>query len=384
MSTFRTFSIRAALCLLALFSLSGYTQTPPPDEAGAQITQVDTSQFPEVVVYVSVTNTAGAPVVVSPSQITLMENGQPVEPEDISAAGEIGPLATLLVIDTSGSMNSGGKLEAARSAARAYVEQAREDDLIGVLSFNTEIDYIQPLTHDRQKLLAAIDNLKAREDTAMYDALATAVELIGPIDGRKAIIVMTDGLDNRSKANPIELAQSVGSQGLTVSTIGLGDPSHSQGAITSLDEAGLKALAREAGGEYGYASDAASLKDVYQRFGRALQSEYRITYTSPSALRDGVNRALSVSLASGAAAGPVSFNPGGLVPEVVKPAPWWVFAAALAGLLLLLAVPLFFRRVILARREAGQDHSPGRIRMEKPEPAPKRPRAGGGNVKLKS
>jgi Mg-chelatase subunit ChlD len=191
MTTLRTFLARAALCALAVLSQTGFIQTPPPDEAGASITQVDTAQFPKVVVYVSVKNAAGDPVAVSPSQITLLENGQPVQADDISAAGEIDRLATMLVIDTSGSMNSGGKLEAARAAARAYVEQAREDDLIGLLSFNTAIDYVQPMTKDRQKLLAAIDELDALDDTAMYDALGRAMELIGPIEGRKAIIIMS-------------------------------------------------------------------------------------------------------------------------------------------------------------------------------------------------
>jgi len=344
---------------------------------------VDTSQFPKGVVYVAVTNAAGEPVAISPTQITLMENGQPVQADEIAAAGEIERLATMLVIDTSGSMNSGGKLDGARAAARAYVEQAREDDLIGLLSFNTAVEYLQPLTKDRQKLLAAIDDLEALDDTAMYDALARAVELISPIEGRKAIIIMTDGLDNRSKASPIELIQTLGAQGLPVSPIGLGDPQHSQGAVTSLDEAGLKALARQAGGEYAYAEDAAALANIYERFGRALQSEYAITYTSPAGLRDGVNRALSVSLASGGSAAPVKFNPGGLVPEVGKPATWPLFAAVLVGLLLLLIVPLVFGSRLFARSAAGSDASGGRIKMESPEPPPKRRRAGGGNVKLK-
>jgi len=378
----RSYLLRAVLCALAVLVSVGFMQTPPPEESAAQITQVDTSQFPKVVVYVSVKNAAGEPVAVSPAQITLLENGQPVETDEITAAGEAGRLATMLVIDTSGSMNSGGKLDAARTAAQTYVEQAREDDLIGILSFNTAVEYVQPLTTDRPKLLAAIDDLRAVDDTAMYAALARAVELISPINGRRAIIIMTDGLDNRSKANPIELVQTLGAQGLTVSTIGLGDPKHSQGAVTSLDEAGLKALARQAGGEYAYAEDAASLKNVYERFGRSLQSEYAITYTSPSGLRDGVNRALSVSLASGGSAAPVNFNPGGLVPEVEQPASWPIFAVVLVGLLLLLLIPLFFGRRLLARRVGGEAPA-GRIKMESPEPPPKRSRAGGGNVKLK-
>lgn len=379
------FLLRIAFLSVLLVALTGFTPTPPPaeDDLVVRITQVDTTQFPQVQVYVSVTNSAGEPVAISPSQIELQENGQPVKPDEIHGSGDIGPLATMLVIDTSGSMNSGGKLEAAKAAARAYVDQSRSEDLIGILIFNTRVEYVQPLTKDRQKLLEAIDGLKALDDTAMYDALDKAMELIQPIEGRKAIIVMTDGLDNRSKISPLELIQRVGTQGLTISTIGLGDPTHSKGTITALDEAGLKALAREAGGEYGYANDAESLRNLYERYGRALQSEYVISYTSPSELRDGVNRALSVSLASGSAVAPVKYNPGGLIPEVVKPASWMLFAGLVVGLLLLLIVPLVLVRLFFARGSAGEQPSAGRIKLEAAGTAPKKPRSGGNKVKLK-
>lgn len=387
---------RAALSIVIAFTLlltlTGFTPTPPPSdgEGGltARITQVDTEQFPKVTAYVSVTNAAGEPVAINASQIELLENGQPVDVEDVSAAGDAGPLATILVVDTSGSMNSGGKLEAAKAAATAYVEQARAEDLIGILSFSTDIEYVQPLTKDRAALLEAIAELKAVEDTAMYDALDQAMQLLEPIQGRRAIIVMTDGLDNRSKISPLELVQTVGAAGLTISTIGLGDPTHSQGAITGLDEAGLKALATEAGGQYGYANDTASLTSLYEQFGRALQSEYQLTYTSPSDLRDGVNRALSVRLESGAAAAaePVNFNPGGLVPEVARPASWLLFAGILVVLLLLIAIPLFFGRVYRRRGETAEAPA-GRVKLESAGPPPKKTRASSGStsgkVKLK-
>lgn len=379
---------RAVLLAGLLLSLAGFTPTPPPPggDVSARITQVDTAQFPRVTAYVSVTDAAGEPVAVSPSQLKLLENGRPIAADDISGAGDIGPLATILVIDTSGSMNSGGKLQAAKSAARSYIEDAREDDLIGILSFNTEVQYVQPLTKDRAALLEAISALRARNDTAMYDALAQAMELVGAVEGRRAIIVMTDGLDNRSVLSSPELVQTLSAAGLTVSTIGLGDPTHSQGAVTSLDETGLKALATEAGGQYGYASDAESLQGLYERFGRALQSEYVITYTSPSSLRDGVNRALSVELASGAgssAASPISYNPGGLVPEVAEPASWTLFAALVIGLLLLLFAPLLIGRFSRSSGNAdNHEKAPGRVKLEAAPPAPKKTRSSG-NVKLK-
>lgn len=339
----------------------------------AQITQVDTSQFPKVTAYVSVTDAGGEPVPVNPNQIVIRENGEVMKPEQIGGSGDVGSLSTMLVMDISGSMNHGGKLESAKKAATAYVDQARPSDEVGLVTFNTQISYAEPLTKDRRELVAAIDNLKALDDTAMYDALAESIDLLEPVEGRKAIIVLTDGLDNRSKMSPQQVLQLIGPQGLSISVVGLGDPTQSTGAITSLDEPALSALADQAGGAYGYANEADSLRLLYEKYGRALQSEYVITYTSPSKLRDGVNRGLSAAIegpagglsSSGTAA---SYNPGGLVPEVAEPASWWVFFGLLAGLVLLLFLPGIVRRYA-SKEKQGQD-----------EPANR----GKSNIKLKS
>jgi VWFA-related protein len=321
---------------------------PLPEALSALITQVDTSRFPEVTAYVSVTDANGEPVPVAPNQIKLLENGEEMNVDQVSATGDIGPLSTLLIIDTSGSMNHADKLKSAKAAATAYVNQARTSDQIGLVSFNTEVDYAQPLTTDRRKVLAAISALTAQGDTAMFDALGEGIAILESVSGRKAVIVMTDGLDNRSKLRPQQVLRLIGPQGLSISVIGLGDPSHSTGALTSLDEPALLAFSEEAGGAYGYANNADSLKALYEKYGRALQSEYIVTYTSPSQLRDGVNRALSASVAdaSGGVLGsnesPISYNPGGLIPEVTEPASWPLFLGLVIALVLLLFVPLFF------------------------------------------
>lgn len=331
-----------------------------PGGIQAHITQVDNSQFPNVTVYVSVTDANGEPVEVSPSQIILQEDGQRITPGMIHSSGDIGTLTTMLVIDVSGSMNSNNKLDSAKSAAQAYVRQARPSDLIGLMTFNTEIEYVQPLTDHHVALIEAIGKLKASQDTAMYDALSQAIGIIQREAGRVAIIVLTDGLDNRSKISPQEVLSKIGPGGLSISTIGLGDPTHSKRAVSGLDEAALVALAEKAGGGYGYANDETSLRNLYERYGRALQSEYVITYTSPSQLRDGVNRQLTAEVelepgqALGSLASPVAYNPGGLVPEVAQPANWVVFFSLIAGLVLLLFVPLIIGKLFSGRQKDGE------------------------------
>ena len=305
--------------------------------AQIRITQVDKTEFPRIVLYVSVTDANGEPQGVDPERIRISENGVVMHPTEVNGSGEIGPLTTLLVIDVSGSMNNAGKLSAAKAAAQAYVDQMRPGDQAGLLTFNTEVTYIQTITTDQAVLSKAISSLTAENDTAMFDALVQANQILQDYSGRKAIIVLTDGLDNQSEKTSDQVVATIGDSGLSISTVGLGNPDNA-GPFFGLDESVLKSLAKQAGGVYSYASDQADLSRLYQLYGRALQSEYRLTYLSPSTLRDGVGRNLSISLGKSAST-KTKYNPGGVLPEVASPASWTIFFVLLVILIILLFLP---------------------------------------------
>ena len=332
--------IAALLLLLTQWSGPALAQGPE-GEPQVNITQVDTSNFPTVSVYVSVTDAAGEPLGIEPEQLVLEENGVIIQPDQLQGAtGVVETLTTLLVIDVSGSMDTADKLDTAKAAARAYVDQMRPGDQVGVLAFNTSTMYAQPITTDAGRVKAAINSLVADDDTAMYDALIEAVEILDPIQGRKAIIVLADGMDNMSQFGLADIITSIGPSGLTISTVGLGNPQEGDETYAGLDVAALTSLASQAGGEYAYANDAEGLTRLYQRYARLLQSEYVITYTSPGSLRDGLTRYLTVSLADvEAPAQGADYNPGGLVPEVGEPAGWGFFLVMLGLLVALLFLP---------------------------------------------
>jgi len=134
---------RLGLLACSFVMLTGFVPSPQtgsqPGGLQVHITQVDSSQFPLVRVYVSVTDAAGKPVGVDPNRIMLYESGQVVKPNEVRGIGKTDPLTTLLVMDVSGSMDKAGKLEAAKAAARAYIAQMRPGDQAGLLVFNTKI-----------------------------------------------------------------------------------------------------------------------------------------------------------------------------------------------------------------------------------------------------
>ncbi len=351
-----------------------------------KITQVDNSKFPQVTVYVSVTNAAGEPVGVDPSTIQIAENGKTMQPTAVNGGGQggpgPGPLTTMLVMDVSGSMNQNGKIDGAKAAAKAYVDQMRPGDQAGLMTFDTKVTYVQQITADHQALIQAIDGIKTHTDTAMYDALIAAEDALKGVSGRKAIIAVTDGMDNRSTHSVSDVVSGTQQNSLSISTIGLGNPNTNN--LTGLDETALKSLADQAGGTYSFAGDPKGLAALFQQYARTLQSEYAITYLSPSTLRDGVNRSLSVSLTvPGAAASTVktNYNPGGVLPEVGSQS-WLLFGAVLAGLLVLLFVPIFIG--ILGRTGGlGGGKKKARVKLAG-EPSASQPvPAARGRVKMK-
>jgi VWFA-related protein len=289
------------------------------------------------------------------------------------------------VIDISGSMEKNNKIGAAKDAAKAYVNGMRPGDQAGLITYDTKVYTVQPLTTDIPTLVSAIDALKTGSDTAMYNALVEAEKALEGVSGRKAVIVMTDGMDNQSSATLDDVITGIGESGLTISAIGFGD-----NTLTSqegLDEAGLKALSEGAGGQYAFATDAQTLSALYQQYGQSLQSEYAITYVSPSALRDGVNRNLTVALTEAGVSMESQYNPGGVLPEVSSRS-WMLFGGILVAILLLLVAPALVSRGAQifanaksakpAKSEKSEAQPQGRIRFDKPPVSNTKPR-----VKLK-
>ena len=176
------------------FTPGVFAQTPTPAPQ-IRITQVDNSKFPQVTVYVSVTDANGQPVGVDPSAIQISENGQVMKTtaSATSVNGQTtngpGQLTTLLVIDVSGSMATANKLTQAKAAAEAYINQMRPGDQAGVVAFDTHVSIVQAITTDHQALTKAIDSLQPGTDTAMFDALINGEQLLANVSGRKAILL---------------------------------------------------------------------------------------------------------------------------------------------------------------------------------------------------
>ncbi len=338
------FVLALAITLVAALGVSAQGPT------NITVTQIDPSHFPQIDVYVSATDAAGNPIrTADANAFRLQENGQPMQLVAATRSGEQGPVSTVLVIDRTGSMAFANKMDGAKQAAATFVNLMRPGDKTALIQFDTEIDTLQPLTDDKAALLASIQKIYPRGNTMLYDTIARAGKYFEGVSGRKAMIVVTDGMDNASKLNLDTLTQQLQTAGYSVYTVGLGAKAAGYGSQDAIDEAALQQIAAASSGTYAYALDASQLNGLYQQLSYKLQNEYKLSYITPIPLRDGVKRNIVVT-APGAGAAQTAYNPGGVIPEVAPQGiSWLLFFVAL-----LLLLGLFFApTAVRVARERG-------------------------------
>jgi VWFA-related protein len=145
------------------------------------------------------------------TQFTVREEGAPQKIEEFSSTEA--PFSVALLIDTSRSTHN--KLDRIRKAAETFIKQLLPNDRIMVVSFDDKVRFVCDFTSDHAELKRAVKSLESRYATSLYDAIHLTInEKMSRIQGRKAIVVLTDGVDTASKQatyeSAVELAASAG------------------------------------------------------------------------------------------------------------------------------------------------------------------------------
>ena len=263
-----------ALALL-LAPASALAQAPRP----VQITQADDTAFPDLTLYLSVNDNRGNPVTGLPaSAFRVVEDGQPVTAFTAKPVERTTPLTLVMALDTSNSMGEGSPptgLTQAQEAATRFVEGLGPNDRVALLSFSGEVTPLLPASGDRAQLKSAIAGLRLGDYTALYEAVAQAVESVNSGQpGREAVVVLTDGINNprpgsnaRSLDEAISLAQA---RGVPVYALGFG----------AIQAAELTRLAGETKGQFLRAPGPAEIGDLFNRLAGQLQNQYSVAYRS--------------------------------------------------------------------------------------------------------
>ena len=185
---------------------------------------------------------------------------------------ETRPIKMAILIDTSGSMID--KISEVHDAAGAFVESLREIDQALVIDFDENVFLIQDLTSDVDDLQKAIRSTEPIGATALYDALHAAYRKIGTLDGRKVIIVLSDGEDTSSQFGFKRILEEAKSNSTMIYAIGLGI----EGGRPKRDV--LKEFSSNTGGDFYYIKKKGTLKEAYGRIADELGKQFFLTYST--------------------------------------------------------------------------------------------------------
>src|ERR1700754_3874291 len=124
-------------------------------------------------------------------EFSISENGVK---QEVAFFGTLAaPFHVVLMLDTSASTQE--KLRVIQNAAFAFVEQLKPADRVKVISFDDQVRDLNEFTSNRETLRSAINSTRSGEGTRVYDAVQLALDTIRKIQGRKAIVIFTDGVD---------------------------------------------------------------------------------------------------------------------------------------------------------------------------------------------
>lgn len=282
-----------------------YALTLPPPEKQPELTRrktpgrVVSAVSPQLMRFnASVTDRHGRAIGgMRESDFTVWENGVERRVTSVAPANE--PFNLVLLLDVSGSVEE--RMDFIRKAARDFLRTASPQDRISIISFRDDIQVISDFSTDRQMLSKKLDEIDAGGGTALYDALGYILsEPLRRIRGeRTAIVVMSDGDDNKSFLPFPAILQALSESGALVYPLYVPsglipeasvpkpevtiDPTRTRylTLTTRAEEEGRK-LAEVSGGIYYPIRRLEDLQKAYDDVVAQLRSAYTITYASNS------------------------------------------------------------------------------------------------------
>jgi Ca-activated chloride channel family protein len=202
---------------------------------------------------------------------------------------EVQPITVVVMLDTSASMT--GNLELLSRAAEQFVIRMLPKDKGLVGAFNDKIEFFPAtFTNNRDTLIAALGDLDFGNPTRLYDAIAASMDRLRDIDGRRVVLVFTDGDDTGSRVNMNDVLEQARANETMIYAVGLrSDYFNGSRQVRSKPDSGLKRLAEETGGGYFELDKTADLAPTFTRVAQELHSQYVLGFT-PAQLDGKVHR----------------------------------------------------------------------------------------------
>jgi len=211
------------------------------------------------------------------------------------------PISVAFLLDLSGSMRQVGKLEAAKEAIRTFVELLRPRDRFGLVGFADEqVAWITPFTTDRARFFERLAVQDGYGQTALNDAVGAAPSLVEQdVSGRKAIVLLTDGVDTRSRLSVDQAIAKARHAQVPIYTIGFTTlPDivlrHSKDEKPDFNLTVLERFSNETGGKLHLVNDPDEWKEAVADVTEDLRFQYVLGYYPAREKWDGSFRRIQV------------------------------------------------------------------------------------------
>jgi Ca-activated chloride channel family protein len=246
-----------------------------------------------VPVYATVTDANGRLVPdLERSHFEIYDNGKK---QDVTLfENAIQPISVVVMLDTSGSMTM--HMDLLKQAATQFVIRLLPEDRARVGSFSDRNKILispETFTNDRDALMRAVrEDMQFGNPTALWDAIDRSMDALKGVDGRRVVLVFTDGADSHSSRSQKDILNRAREEEFMIYAIGLRSRQRGQG-LTQPDK-GLRKVADDTGGGYFELERTDELNSTFTRVAQELHSQYVLGF-SPQAL-DGKTHVLDVRM----------------------------------------------------------------------------------------
>ncbi|MEQ1574925.1 MAG: VWA domain-containing protein [Vicinamibacterales bacterium] len=253
---------------------------------------VDRTEVASIVVEVGVYDGAGRAVsTLDASAFRLTENDE-LQALDLFARETL-PSTIVLLVDNSQSM--AGRMPAVRRAADQFARTLGAKDKVIVVPFNHRLGAVTGPTDDVKMIAESLTAMKAAGGTAILDALREATRLLDGVEGRRAVILITDGFDENSTIDLDTALETVERSQATVYTVAIGGVN----GVSLGAEGILRRLTQRSGGRSYFPWRDADLPAVASEIAADAHNRYVMTYTPSNQKKNGAWRAISVEVPKG-------------------------------------------------------------------------------------
>ncbi|MGI9065676.1 MAG: VWA domain-containing protein [Pyrinomonadaceae bacterium] len=281
---------RPCLFFLALILSITLTPTLLCAQQDDDVVRVNTDL---VILNITVTDKSGQYVPgLKISDFTIFEDGKQISAELISSFSvHESPFASVVLLDTSGSMET--RLSLARSAAIRFLDRLRIEDVAAVYKFDSKVEQVQEFSGGRDLAPMAF-GMRAKGMTKLNDAIVDAAKALAERqEKRKAIIVLSDGLDTISNASSDKALESALAVGASIYTVDM-SATQGQGFRNQQSAATLRSLAEKSGGRFVATPGGPALRDAFASIAEELGHQYTVAYRPLNRAHDGKWRKLEV------------------------------------------------------------------------------------------